>query len=260
MLQFETAMLRGLPAALRVLRLLLPRDVLCRDLDGHFLPGKTVHFRSTSTGRGILSRGTVVRCFEIPSGGGIEYEVLLEDGSRDREVSEKAIAYSEAPRFALQHTLLLMDPQSYFQGSFSAEELGTTAHLLSALKYAVSFGTGRRLGVGMAETLQLVGELSLSVLVVALLHLCLGPLDRQLLYDVVSDVHETIIAGEGHAKWLGSQGWTEMSRWCRRVLPLPELEAEEEETVPLPESVINFRKGGRLRSKICYVPTHEQIE
>lgn len=223
-------MVSCLQVAYRIVRVSLPQDILGRDADGRLPLGATVYFKSSCV-RGGVCKGTVEAALETPTTA-TEYILRLSDGTREFAVPDAAIAYSKPPLYSLAQTLPLTDPSKYldaFQVAADGEfRYGSTALLLGALKYILGADTELRLSAaGVArEQQQLLGEQILGVLVVSLLHLALGPVDKNTLYDVVSELHEAVEASVAKASWLTSHDWAMMAAWMKSVLPLPEPEVE----------------------------------
>ena len=228
-----------LPSILQIIRLQLPQDPRMRDVYGHYPLGGVVHIASSAK-HGLVIAG------RIESREGDNYDIRLLDGSKEFRVPESRIAYSSLPLFSLSATVPVLDAPSSAVSAPSAEgdspQLGTSAHLLSLLKYLVWQRTVDRIGKLVAEDeLQRIAEQLLAILTVTLLHISLGPLDKSLFHDTVADIHDTITSSDEKCRWLTSSDWLNIASWCKNVLPLPEPEVEVE-PVHVDDSHLAFRK------------------
>ena len=235
----EISFMKLLPLVLQIIRLQLPHEPRKKDANGHYPVGSVVYYTSTSKNGALLSG--VIEYFA-----GDYYDIRVKDGSKEFNVAETKIVYSSPPLFSLSVAAPILDTPSSSMSAPSADDIdfniGSTSHLLLLLKYLVCRRTSERiLDEVSVEEIQLSAEQVLSVLTVTLLHISLGPVDKNLFHDTVADIHDTIDPTTDKSEWLRSPKWSEISSWCKSVLPLPEPEIEIEPTY-VDDSHLAFRK------------------
>jgi hypothetical protein len=232
----EKEVVAAVMVLLRAMRLSLPSRPVSRDNLGRFPLGDIVYFRS-ATVRGVVLCGIVEVCYDVEH---LEYDIRLKDGTKEFAVPDSLIVYSSPPRFSLETSLRPEITLGAIPPSLSDYTFGSTADLIAILRYAVSRETESRLG-SAAEYLSVIAEQALTILVISILHICLGPVDKLVLYPLVRYIFD-VITGGSTAAWTEDHSWISAVKWARDVLPLPEDPEEESQVVPVPSAPKSFRK------------------
>lgn len=220
----EACVVSILQLAYSFLRNQLPERPLDRNALGRIDEGKSVYFRSAVSRS--LCKGVVEAWHTSGSDSRGAYDVRLVDGTKEFGVAEASVAYTCAPRYSLD------DFELSSSASLGQQDVpfGTTGQLLSTLRYATSASTEQRLGSETCDA-QSLAEQVLAVLVVSVLHLCLGPVDRTALHPLVKDILDVIAVDSSKASWFVSDSWSAMAHWARTLLPLPSEPEPEAEVV-----------------------------